>query len=318
MGLRRNLLVISVLAMLVGSHAATAQNRHFRVPTTRVCFPPVRIFSGCDVAFSSAYVWRGITRRNAPVIQPDIFTTLEWSPRTPARFPPSRYGGFLTVGGWANIEIDKADSTQPTEVGLGRRVGESNLWVQVEVFWGQAFDLTLGYTRYIAHTRDAAGVRSDAYDTGELYGALQFDVTWGVGVPGGAVSLRLPAWLDHEDVGGLYFEPVLDIQLPFFPLLSMWAPSPFPALQLRAAVGISSGQSVDPLTGRGYFQEDGLTHADFSAATTFLIAGRFSAAAEYHRQRNYDDRTRRFLENGTRDPNDNWKNWIRFFVSWVP
>ena len=54
MGLRRNLLIISALTTLVGSRPATAQFlSHFRVPRTRVCFPPASMFSGCDVAFSS-------------------------------------------------------------------------------------------------------------------------------------------------------------------------------------------------------------------------------------------------------------------------
>jgi len=304
------LAVLLFLAFLVSGSAtpppALAQKTWMG---SRTCFPFARLFAGCDVTYASRYVWRGITRRNAPVLQPDAFVSLQWS------------FGFVSAGGWANIELERADPNDPTAVGLGRRVGEKNVWAQLDLFT-RLFAFKLGYTRYMFDVAAAAPFNVNVFDTGEFFTDLRLDLPWSpqwVSGPGFATALAVAVWYDREDVDGFYFEPSVELQLPFFPLLSIWFPSPLPALQLRAAAGVSVGQEItDPMNPDGYFASDGLTHWDFSAATSIVAARSFNLAVSYHLQVNKDANTRGRLANGMPDIGDDVKHWVRLSVSIIP
>ncbi len=276
---------------------------------SRTCFPFARLFAGCDVTYASKYVWRGITRRNASVLQPDAFVSWRWS------------SGFLSAGGWANIELERADPNDPTAVGLGQRVGEGNGWVQLDLFT-RLFAFKLGYVRYEFNVAAAAPFNVNVFDTGEFFTDLRLDLPWppqSVSGPGFATAVEVAAWYDREDVDGLYLEPSVELQLPFFPLLSIWFPSLLPALQLRAAAGVSVGQKItDPMNPDGYFASDGLTHWDFSATTSIVAARSFNLAVSYHLQVNKDENTRGRLENGMPDFDDDVKHWVRLSMSIIP
>ena len=285
---------------------------------SRTCFPFAPLFAGCDVTYASKYVWRGITRRNASVLQPDAFLGLRW---------PS---GFLSVGGWVNIELERADPNDPTALGLGQRVSEGNLWGQLDLF-SRLFAFKVGYIRYEFDVAAAAPFNVNVFNTGEFFTGLRFDIPWTphwVGGPGFATALEVAAWYDHEDVEGFYIEPSIELQLPLFPLLSMWFPSPLPALQLRAVIGITGGQEItNTMTPDGYFAGDGLTiisdgltltHWDFSATTSIVAARSFNLAVSYHLQINEDANTRGRLAYGMPDLDDDVKHWVSLSISIIP
>ena len=75
--MRRVALLSFFALMLLGSMTPSLAQAQARWMGSRTCFPFVKFFAGCDVAYSSKYVWRGITRRNASVLQPDIFIAVE-------------------------------------------------------------------------------------------------------------------------------------------------------------------------------------------------------------------------------------------------
>jgi hypothetical protein len=52
---------------------------------------------GVDLGFSSAYVWRGLTRTNKPVAQPAVYASIPVG------------NASVTLGGWANIDLGKYD-----------------------------------------------------------------------------------------------------------------------------------------------------------------------------------------------------------------
>lgn len=305
----RRILLLSVAAVLAFSSVVPPVTAQITRNRTRACFPLVALFAGCDLAVSTKHVWRGITRRDAVVVQPDVF--LAWGGEH----------GYFTAGGWVNIELDTADPSDPSGVGLGRRLSQWAPWVQVNVFSGPV-DVAVGYTRYFFDVQAAASARSIVFNTGEVFGSVQLEMALPRQLlgPGAAITPRFAVWYDHEDVKGWYIEPAIDIQVPLFPLLSMWFPSPFPALHLRAAVGVSDGQASDsaaPMP-NGYFVTNGVTHWDFSAGTTIVIVNAFSAAVEYHLQRNRDGNTRGRTSLGQSNVNDAWKHWFRFSVSYIP
>lgn len=297
--------VLLFLAFLVSGSATTSPAlAQATWMGSQTCFP----FAGCDVTYASKYVWRGITRRTASVLQPDAFLGLRW---------PS---GFLSVGGWVNIELERADPNDPTAVGLGQRVSEGNVWGQLDLFT-RLLAFKVGYIRYEFDVAAAAPFNVNVFDTGEFFTNLRLDLPWPpqwVSGPGFATALEVAAWYDTEDVDGLYFEPSVELQLPFFPLLSIWFPSPLPALQLRAAAGFSWGQEITDSMPGGYFVSDGLTHWDFSATTSILAARSFNLAVSYHLQVNRDMNTRGRLANGMPDPNDDVKHWVRLSMSIIP
>ena len=302
--------VLLFLAFLVSGSATTSPAlAQATWMGSRTCFPFARLFAGCDVTYASKYVWRGITRRNASVLQLDAFIGLRW---------PS---GFLSAGGWVNIELERADPNDPTAFGLGQRVGEGNGWVQLDLF-SRLFAFKVGYIRYEFDVAAAAPFNVNVFDTGEFFTDLRLDLPWPphwVSGPGFATAVEVAAWYDHEDVIGFYIEPSIELQLPFFPLLSIWFPSPLPALQLRAAAGVSVGQEItDPMNPDGYFASDGLTHWDFSAATSIVAARSFNLAVSYHLQVNKDANTKGRLADGMPDIGDDVKHWVRLSVSIIP
>jgi hypothetical protein len=54
---------------------------------------------GADLGIYSAYVWRGLSLTNRPVLQPDLWLSL-----------PVGGNGSITVGGWSSIDIGKYDN----------------------------------------------------------------------------------------------------------------------------------------------------------------------------------------------------------------
>ncbi|UCF19027.1 MAG: hypothetical protein JSU87_14010 [Gemmatimonadota bacterium] len=254
----------------------------------------MRVSAAADVATNSRYVWRGITRRNDWVLQPDLAVGTTW-PRS-----------SLAIGGWANFEVSEADP-EGTEVGLGQPFGEMNLWAQFEYLAGP-FGIGVGYMRYFVDEGAAADVGTTVFNTTELYLDTRYRV--------GGLEPRATLWVDVDDVEGAYFEASVAYRLPVIPIA-------VPSLYLKMLYGFSWGQAVsedDPEQG-AYFGENGLTHIDFSAETQIYLPvpigplKRLYAVPALHFQVNKDDATQRV----SRDPDDAGRGsfwWFGVALSW--
>ena len=114
-----------------------------------------------DVAVASAYVWRGVTFTNRPVIQPDAYLTL------------SAGRGTIVAGAAFNMEPRAYDGARDISV-LGAESGTlvtaTTLWSEYTRPVGLA-TTTLGVTGYLYP--HAAGIAA-AYNTAEVYGKVAF------------------------------------------------------------------------------------------------------------------------------------------------
>lgn len=234
--------------------------------------PQVRLPWGIDVVTASRYEWRGITRRNAWVAQPDLFGGLA-------------VGNFhLTAGGWMNFEFTVADTLIPAAIGLGRRIGEWNGWFEGQFHFRRG-EIAAGITAYhFPNPAAAEAFGNTVFDTWELYGRVE-------GRPG-PLALRLAGWLDVDAVDGAYLEPSLVYRIPLVPL----QPVGIPVIDLGLRAGVSLGQAAQDGSENGYFAEDGLTHAELFVAPQLhatLFSRNLTLAGSVHLQHNEDPATRR-------------------------
>ncbi len=175
---------------------------------------------------ASAYVWRGLTLVNRPVVQPEA--TLSAGP--------------LSLGFWANVEPARYTGGDHLSVLAGRRapgVTELDPFVEVTRAIG-AVTVAAGAGGYL-YTH-AAGCETEP-NTAELYGRLEL---------AGAVPLQLAGYYDLHSVRGLYLEAAAERPLPGWP-----------ALVVGALAGAGLGEAAGPET--YYFDRDGVTHVELSA-----------------------------------------------------
>src|SRR5213595_4092909 len=114
-------------------------------------------YLGLDATLSSPYVWRGVTRANGWVAQPEGFVSVKAG------------GGFLAAGAWASYELGHAGPDDLSDLGLG------HAWLVELNYCGQAtwslglVQAALGGMRYsLRGTAPDAG-RTRADNTTELY-----------------------------------------------------------------------------------------------------------------------------------------------------
>lgn len=227
---------------------------------------------GLDVAFKSRYVWRGLTYRNASVIQPDFFLT---------------YGkptSLFTAGLWTNAEV--TDVKPINGIGFDKfALGEFDLWAEYARAVGPV-EVAVGWSGYFFNNDQAIGFPADLADTHEFYGRLE---VWTLPV----VDLRLTGWHDVHAVKGTYFEASVRVQVPAWTQVAI----PLGSLILQVETGYSLGQEINEndLTEVAYFEEAGFTHLDLSISTTvgYLALGPVNLAmhAEAHLPFNGDART---------------------------
>jgi len=229
-------------------------------------------YVGADAVVSSPYVWRGVTRANGWVAQPEGFVSVKVG------------GGFLSGGAWASYELGPAGPGDLSDLGTGQAgLAEVNYWGQATRSLG-LMQAALGGIRYAFRGAAPGAGRTRADNTTELYVDLR--ATSKYIVP--AVAM----WLDVDRVRGAYLEASATV-----PVLANPLAQPFIGVITRAAVGYSLGQEVnnrDP-TQRGYFARAGVTHVDLAVsgdvtlhplgvATVFRLEG--------HTQFSADDATR--------------------------
>lgn len=231
-----------------------------------------QVYLGLDATLSSPYVWRGITRANGWVAQPEGFVSVK------AR------GAFLSGGAWTSYELGHAGPADLSDLGAGQTgLAEVNYWGQATWSVGLV-QAALGGIRYTFRGTAPAAGRTRADNTTELYADVR--ATSKYIVPGVAL------WLDVDRVRGAYLETSATV-----PLLANPLAEPFIGLITRAAVGYTLGQEVnsrDPTQG-AYFARAGVTHVDLSASgdvTLHPLHLPTVLRVEGHAQFSTDDATR--------------------------
>ncbi len=248
-------------ALLIASTLATAAPASAQVTV------------GADVSVFSAYVWRGLSLTNKPVLEPDVYLTI-----------PAGNAG-ITAGMWANIDFGKYDdlSDDIGESGAlsGFNFSELNPWLEVSYPVGQAA-LTGGGIAYI-YPNDVGsstdindfGLLTSESNTVEIYGKLAVDVP---------LSPELAVYYDVDKIKGAYFEGSVSHTL---------AASETVGIALGALAGVSAGQGIndsDPDESSN-FDDDGFTHLDLSAGVP-LTAGAFEITPALHLIIGGDDRVK--------------------------
>ena len=243
---------------------------------------------GGNVTFASRYEWRGVTRRNAAVVHPELFLS---------------YGrdSWIAVGAWTNLEL-RGDASSPGYLGSGRRwFGELNVWSEGSVLAGP-IRVAVGGARYwLRPGPDSSAVYTLA-NFNELYGRV---TGWGFGrlVPEVAV------YRDFGDSEGTYGEASLTWRIPFW----IGVLAPLHSILFTGRIGASLTEPPDP--SRWYFEEKGVTHADFSLGTALGDLGpigpfTFFLHPELHYQIGYDPAT----ESSSLGVVNNRRWWMRLGI----
>jgi hypothetical protein len=250
---------------------------------------------GADLGVYSAYVWRGLSLTNRPVLQPDLWLSL-----------PVGGNASITVGGWSSIDIGKYDDPNKDFSEGGGRAGpdltEFDWYGEFGTSFGSA-SVTLGVTGYV-YPNDF-GLTSSS-NTIEIYGQL------GLGT---VLSPSLSAYYDVDKIKGLYLEGSISHDL---------AISPSFTLTLGALAGFSAGQGCDLKGAKVYpvdctatpswnFAENGLTHVDLSLGTSFN-AGSISFSPAFHFQISNDIQTK---FNTPSKLDESTKIWFGTSISWA-
>lgn len=199
---------------------------------------------GTSVSLATPYVWRGLTRSNGWNVQPEVFLAMGLA------------RGFLTAGGWANLEAGPHSPGNRSDLG-GNRPGfsEVDYWVQYARALGD-IEGTVGAIRYTFPAEGASAIRRFGDNTTEIYGAVQLTSTY--------LVPRLMAYFDVERVRGAYLEGSVTVPLLAYPFGN---PVVFYA---GALAGYNLGQELNPdrPSQNANFRTDGFTHFDFSVRAT--------------------------------------------------
>jgi hypothetical protein len=243
---------------------------------------------GAQLDLFSAYVWRGVTYTNKPVAQPDVWISV------PAG------NASITAGGWANIELGKYDDPEDDfseSGGLSAfNLAEFNPYAEVGFSSGKAA-LTGGIVGYLfPNDLDDApngGLDSES-NTWEVYGIVGFDVP---------LAPEFAIYYDFDKVKGAYLEGAVSHSVPL---------GESHTLDLGALAGLSLGQGFSEDDESFNFDDDGLTHLDFSAGVP-LSAGAFSITPVIHLQVNADEVTK--FHSPSSDGSD-FKLWGGVSIGW--
>jgi uncharacterized protein Gcw-chp len=247
---------------------------------------------GAQADLFSAYVWRGLSLTNKPVLQPDVWVS----------FPAG--SASITVGGWSSIDLGRYDDLED-DISESGAISSFN-YAEFDPYAEIAFPvgkstLTFGATGYIyPNDEDSPDIANDfglltsASNTLELYGKAGFDVL---------LAPEFSVYYDVDKIKGAYFEAAASHDLPLSEKL---------ALSLGALVGFNAGQGIsDDPDESSNFDDDGLTHLDFSAGLP-LTAGAFEITPVLHVVVGVDDRTKITSPTNTSDA----KLWGGVSIGW--
>jgi uncharacterized protein Gcw-chp len=243
---------------------------------------------GVDLGIFSSYVWRGLSLTNKPVAQPAVWASI------PAG------NASVTLGLWSTIDLGKYDD--PADISESGGTSSFNLaeydpYAEVSFTVGKA-TLTGGGTAYIYP--NSAGLTKD-FNTVELYAKGALDAP---------LSPFINLYYDVDKIKGAYIEGGVSYSVPASEKVS---------IDLGALTGISAGQGVndnDPDEFANFF-DDGFTHVDLSAGTSFS-AGPLSIAPTLHLIIGIDDATKitKFDDTGLTPVSKDAKLWGGVSLSW--
>ena len=217
---------------------------------------------GVDLGLFSSYVWRGLSLTNKPVAQPAVWASI------PAG------NASITLGLWSTIDIGKYDDPEDISESGGTssfNLAEYDPYAEVSFTVGKA-TLTGGGTAYIYP--NSAGLTKD-FNTVELYAKAALEAP---------LSPFLNVYYDVDKIKGAYIEGGVSHSFPASEKVS---------IDLGALAALSAGQGVndsDP-TEFANFLDDGFTHVDLSAGTSFS-AGPLSISPVLHLIIGIDDATK--------------------------
>jgi hypothetical protein len=204
---------------------------------------------------------------NKPVMQPDVWVSI------PAG------NASVTLGSWANIDLGKYDDPNDDISESGGissfNLAEYNPYAEVSFPAGNA-TLTGGVVAYIYPndlTAESNGGLNSDLNTWELYGKVGFDVP---------LAPEVSLYYDFDKVSGAYLEGAVSHSL---------ALGESHTLDLGGLFGVSLGQGFSEEDESFNFDDDGLTHVDFSAGVP-LTAGVFSITPVLHFQVSVDEATK--------------------------
>jgi hypothetical protein len=206
------------------------------------------------------YVWRGVTRVNGWVAQPA------------AEIAGRARHARLSVGVWGNVELSRAGAGDLGDRGLdGRGLGELDVEASAGTDAGP-LGLTAGWVRYTYRGDPAAGGRSGAENTSELFLAVSWHTS--------RVEPELTLFRDIGRLRTVYAEGAVTL-----PLFASPEPRPAAVISLRPLVGWSAGPGPDR----------GLTHVDLPLTLDLQLAGGLlepAVAVRLHTQWSRDAATR--------------------------
>ncbi|MEZ0336469.1 MAG: TorF family putative porin [Gemmatimonadales bacterium] len=247
---------------------------------------------GAQLDLFSAYVWRGLSLTNKPVLQPDVWVS----------FPAGN--ASITVGGWSSIDVGRYDDLE-NDISESGAISSFN-YAEFDPYAEVAFPvgkstLTFGATAYIypndGDSPDIAndfGLLTSDANTVELYGKAGFDVL---------LSPEVSVYYDVDKIKGAYIEAAGSHDLPL---------SEKVGLSLGALVAFSAGQGIsDDPDESSNFDDDGLTHLDFSAGLP-LTAGVLEITPVLHLVVGVDDRVKVTSPTNTSDV----KLWGGVSIGW--
>lgn len=252
-----------------------------------------QLYTGVDVTLSSRYVWRGLTRVNHWVMQPEMYLGMRVA------------GGFVSTGVWANDELHQAQTGDLSDLGPGASGwGEFSYWADYTRGLG-IVDASVAFLRYSYRGKLSGVGRTSAANTSEVYGSIRLSSKY--------LAPKLALYFDVDRVRGAYIEGSGTI-----PVLGNPLGAPFWALYVQGLVGYSLGQEVNPARSSegANFANDGFTHLDLSLSgnvTPILAGAPTTVHLEGHLQFNRDDLTRRTNATGG---NASAKTWLAVSMRW--
>lgn len=198
---------------------------------------------GGDAFLRSKYVWRGITRNDGWVFQPNAYLSV-LSPAID-----------VTAGGWANFDMSSPSS--PDGGGSVAGGGQTDLWIEAARAFGPV-NVSGGFVRYLFDSSTPGATGPPAFDSSELYATTWTNV--------GPLVPRVAAYVDVDAVRGAYIEAGADLRLPLIPLRNTTN------LFFLSALGgwnVGQGPNETRPSEAAYFGDSGFTQADF--ALSFLL-----------------------------------------------
>src|SRR3989475_3967647 len=109
---------------------------------------PAQLYAGLDAAFASRYVWRGVTRVDGAVLQPEGYLGLQLD------------DGYLSASAWGSYELSRAGPSGLSDLGPGRTgFGEIDYWSQYARALGSV-QTSLGFIHYTYRGTPPAPSRS--------------------------------------------------------------------------------------------------------------------------------------------------------------